>query len=89
MSNIRVYPGILEPAEYPGFGHPPKTRGFQVKPEPVMGFARPGCTRRVPPCLDHPGYTSTVYSIIYCRLLLLLLLLLLLFFSQHHFHFPA
>ena len=47
----------------PGYSNPPstrvlvtpETRGFQarpkpVKPEPVTGFARPGCTRRVPGC---------------------------------------
>ena len=46
MSNTRV----------PAYSNPPSTRvlvtpdtrGIQVKPEPVTGFARPGCTRRVP-----------------------------------------
>ena len=39
---------VLEPAEYPGLWSPPKPAGFQVKSEPVTGFARLGCTHRVP-----------------------------------------
>ena len=36
--------GTCQTCGYPGT----RTRGFQAKPEPVTGFARPGCTRRVP-----------------------------------------